>query len=160
MVAILGVVVPLGLGWAIMRAWGFPQVESVFVGAAMVVQVSGLPPGLAAKGLLHLQSAKIILGAAVIETSSVACRLHSEQRRERNCEPRRHSTTATMAIGFTIIVEMGHSCDEAACASCRVSIALRRGSIQPGACAAVRIICAASMLGVAAIIGLSLQAWR
>src|SRR5215204_4865704 len=30
-VAMLGVLAPMGLGWSIMRAWGYPQVEAVFV---------------------------------------------------------------------------------------------------------------------------------
>src|SRR5215218_2581810 len=32
LVAFLGVLVPHAIGWAIMRAWGYPQTESVFVG--------------------------------------------------------------------------------------------------------------------------------
>src|SRR5688572_25181897 len=35
-VALLGVIVPFFLGWGIMLAWGYPQIESVFMGAAMV----------------------------------------------------------------------------------------------------------------------------
>ena len=55
LVAVFGVLVPLAMGWAIMRAWGYPQVESVFVGAAMVATSVGITAQvLAAKGLLHL----------------------------------------------------------------------------------------------------------
>src|SRR4051794_15130865 len=61
LVAFFGVVVPLASGWMIMRAWGYPQVESVFVGAAMVATSVGITAQvLAARGLLHLQSAKIV----------------------------------------------------------------------------------------------------
>jgi Kef-type K+ transport system membrane component KefB len=106
MVALLGVVVPLGLGWAIMRAWGFPQVESVFVGAAMVATSVGITAQvLAAKGLLHLQSAKIILGAAVIDDILgllVLAIVSSAAKGTVNLTA--IATTATMAIGFTIIV--------------------------------------------------------
>jgi Kef-type K+ transport system membrane component KefB len=42
LVATLGVAVPFGLGWAIMRLWGEPQIESVFVGAAMVATSVGI----------------------------------------------------------------------------------------------------------------------
>src|SRR5688572_24140785 len=35
-VAMLGVLVPMAMGWGIMLGWGYPQIEAVFVGAAMV----------------------------------------------------------------------------------------------------------------------------
>jgi Kef-type K+ transport system membrane component KefB len=68
LVATLGVVVPQILGWAIMRAWGAPQIEAIFVGAAMVATSVGITAQvLAAKGLLHHKAAQIILAAAVID---------------------------------------------------------------------------------------------
>ena len=68
LVATLGVIVPLLLGFGIMRAWGYPLVESTFVGAAMVATSVGITAQvLAGKGLLHLVSSKIILAAAVID---------------------------------------------------------------------------------------------
>jgi Kef-type K+ transport system membrane component KefB len=105
-VAVLGVVAPMALGWGIMRAWGYPHVEAVFVGAAMVATSVGITAQvLAAKGLLHLQSAKIILGAAVIDdvlglivlaiVSSIA---------KGQVNPLEIGATAALAIGFTIIV--------------------------------------------------------
>jgi Kef-type K+ transport system membrane component KefB len=106
MVALLGVVVPLGLGWAIMRGWGYPQVESVFVGAAMVATSVGITAQvLAAKGLLHQQSAKIILGAAVIDDILgllVLAIVSSAAKGSVNLTA--IATTAAVAIGFTIIV--------------------------------------------------------
>jgi Kef-type K+ transport system membrane component KefB len=68
LVAVAGVVVPFFLGWGIMRQWGYPQIESVFVGAAMVATSVGITAQvLSAKGYLHLVASKIILGAAVVD---------------------------------------------------------------------------------------------
>lgn len=106
LVAVLGVLVPMGLGWGIMRAWGYPQVEAFFVGAAMVATSVGITAQvLAAKGLLHLVSAKIILGAAVIDDILgllVLAIVSSAAKGEVNVFE--ISATAVLAIGFTIIV--------------------------------------------------------
>jgi Kef-type K+ transport system membrane component KefB len=108
LVAFLGVLVPMGFGWGIMRAWGYPQVESVFVGAAMVATSVGITAQvLAAKGLLHTKSAKIILGAAVIDDILgllVLAIVSSSARGGVNIVE--IATTAVMALGFTVIVAM------------------------------------------------------
>jgi Kef-type K+ transport system membrane component KefB len=106
MVALLGVLAPMALGWGIMRAWGYPQIESVFVGAAMVATSVGITAQvLAAKGLLHLKTAKIILGAAVIDDILgliVLAIVSSAAKGEvRVVEI---AATAIMALGFTIVV--------------------------------------------------------
>ncbi len=68
LVATSGVVVPFLLGWAICALWGYPHLESIFVGAAMVATSVGITAQvLALKGLLHLESSRIILAAAVID---------------------------------------------------------------------------------------------
>jgi Kef-type K+ transport system membrane component KefB len=68
LVATLGVAVPFLLGWGIMRLWGEPQVEAIFVGAAMVATSVGITAQvLASKGLLQERASKIILAAAVID---------------------------------------------------------------------------------------------
>src|SRR5216684_3985435 len=68
LVATLGVICPFALGWGILRLWGEPQIGAIFVGAAMVATSVGITAQvLAAKGLLHLPSSKIILAAAVID---------------------------------------------------------------------------------------------
>jgi Kef-type K+ transport system membrane component KefB len=68
LVACLGVIVPLVLGWGIMRAWGQPQIESIFVGAAMVATSVGITAQvLSGMGLLHHSASQIILAAAVID---------------------------------------------------------------------------------------------
>ena len=68
LVATSGVIVPFFLGWAICALWGYPRLESIFVGAAMVATSVGITAQvLASKGLLHLESSRIILAAAVID---------------------------------------------------------------------------------------------
>jgi Na+:H+ antiporter len=68
LVAVTGVVVPFFLGWGIMRLWGEPRIESIFVGAAMVATSVGITAQvLAAKGLLQHRASKVILAAAVID---------------------------------------------------------------------------------------------
>lgn len=68
LVAVLGVVVPFILGWAIMVAAKHPQIEAIFMGAAMVATSVGITAEvLASKGLLSHQTSKVILAAAVID---------------------------------------------------------------------------------------------
>lgn len=106
LVAASGVVVPFLFGWAIMLAWGYPQVESVFMGAAMVATSVGITAQvLNSRGLLHLISSKIILGAAVIDDILgliVLAIVSSASRGAVNVLE--IGLTAALAIGFTIVV--------------------------------------------------------
>ncbi|MBI4891238.1 MAG: cation:proton antiporter [Acidobacteria bacterium] len=68
LVAASGVIVPFVMGWAILRYWGFPQVESIFVGAALVATSVGITAQvLSARHALHERASQIILAAAVID---------------------------------------------------------------------------------------------
>jgi len=68
LVAVLGVIIPFLLGWAIMVAAGHPQIEAIFMGAAMVATSVGITAEvLASKGLLAHQTSRVILAAAVID---------------------------------------------------------------------------------------------
>jgi Kef-type K+ transport system membrane component KefB len=68
LVATVGVIVPFIAGWAILRAWGAPQTEAVFVGASLVATSVGITASaLSARGLLHEVASQIILAAAVID---------------------------------------------------------------------------------------------
>ena len=68
LVATVGVLVPLMMGWAIFQAWGFGHIESIFVGAALVATSVGITAQvLSAKKKLHEVSSQIILAAAVID---------------------------------------------------------------------------------------------
>ena len=67
LVAVLGVIVPFLLGWAIMRLWGEPTIESVFVGAAMVATSVGITAQvLASKGLLAEEASRVIDRKSVV----------------------------------------------------------------------------------------------
>lgn len=68
LVAASGVIVPFVMGWGILAFWGAPQIEAIFVGAAMVATSVGITAQvLAAKSLLQQTSSQIILAAAVID---------------------------------------------------------------------------------------------
>jgi Kef-type K+ transport system membrane component KefB len=108
LVAVLGVLVPFAAGWGLAWLWGRPQLESIFIGAAMVATSVGITARvLAQMGLLHLKTSRIILGAAVIDdvlgliilaiVSSVA---------QGGVNYLQIGTTAVLAIGFTILVAL------------------------------------------------------
>src|SRR3954447_5613987 len=67
-VAIAGVIVPFIMGWGISTLWGYPKVENIFIGAAMVATSVGITAQvLAARGLLNTRAARVILAAAVVD---------------------------------------------------------------------------------------------
>lgn len=105
-VALLGVVVPFGLGWGLLRLWGEPQIESIFVGAAMVATSVGITAQvLAAKGLLQERASRIILAAAVMDDVLgllILALVSSLAKGKVNFLEL--ALTATLAIGFTLIV--------------------------------------------------------
>jgi Kef-type K+ transport system membrane component KefB len=68
LVAILGVIAPFVGGWLLMRARGATSIEALFVGAAMVATSVGITARvLSSMGVLDATTARIILGAAVID---------------------------------------------------------------------------------------------
>jgi Kef-type K+ transport system membrane component KefB len=105
-VAVLGVAVPFVFGWGILRLWGEPQIESIFVGAAMVATSVGITAQvLAAKGLLQERASQIILAAAVIDDVLgllILALVSSLAKGKVNVLEL--ALTATLAIGFTLIV--------------------------------------------------------
>lgn len=105
-VAVLGVAVPFAAGWGLSRLWNQPQIESVFIGAAMVATSVGITAQvLASKGLLQERASRIILAAAVIDdvlgllilavVSSLA---------KGKVNVLELALTAALAIGFTVVV--------------------------------------------------------
>ena len=106
MVAIMGVVLPFALGWGILRCWGEPQIESVFVGAAMVATSVGITAQvLASKGLLDATASKIILAAAVFDDILgllILAFVSGLARGSVNIVEL--MGTAVMAIGFTLLL--------------------------------------------------------
>lgn len=68
MVGVLGVVLPFVAGYLISVWWGGSTIESLFIGAAMVATSVGITARvLGSLGLLDTESARIILGAAIID---------------------------------------------------------------------------------------------
>ena len=108
LVAVLGVVTPFLGGWLLMRVWGAPSIEALFVGTAMVATSVGITARvLSGMGLLDAPTARIILGAAVIDdilgllvlavVSSLAAGIINYLE---------IVTTAGLAIGFTVFVAL------------------------------------------------------
>ena len=68
LVAIFGVIAPFVGGWLLMRVWGASGIEAMFVGTAMVATSVGITARvLSSMGVLDATTARIILGAAVID---------------------------------------------------------------------------------------------
>lgn len=68
MVGLLGVVLPFVAGYFIAVAWGGSLVEAMFIGAALVATSVGITARvLGGMGMLDAPTARIILGAAVID---------------------------------------------------------------------------------------------
>jgi Kef-type K+ transport system membrane component KefB len=67
-VAILGVIAPFAAGWLLLHLWGASGVEAMFVGTAMVATSVGITARvLSSSGFLETTTARIILGAAIID---------------------------------------------------------------------------------------------
>ena len=107
MVAVAGVILPFVLGWGIMLAWGYPQVESVFMGAAMVATSVGITARvLADMKVLHTHAARIIITAAVFDDilGMVLLAIIAGVVRENGIEWRDLSITIALAAAFAIIM--------------------------------------------------------
>jgi len=106
-VAILGVVVPFIAGYLIMYLWGKPNIEAIFVGAAMVATSVGITARvLGQMGLLSLEVSRIILGAAVIDDilGLIILAVVSSLATAGGINYTEIATTAALAIGFTLLV--------------------------------------------------------
>jgi len=105
-VALLGVLVPFGMGYAIYIYTGSNQIEALFVGAAMVATSVGITAQvLASKGLLNVRASRIILAAAVIDDILgliVLAVVSSMAKGE--VDVLQLTTTAGLSIGFTIFM--------------------------------------------------------
>lgn len=108
LVAVLGVIVPFIAGYLLLRAWGRPQIEAVFVGAAMVATSVGITARvLGQMGLLNAVTSRIILGAAVIDDvlGLIILAVVSSMAKG-GVNYVQIATTAGLAIGFTLIVAL------------------------------------------------------
>lgn len=106
LVAILGVVVPLLMGYFLYRSSGAGNQESLFVGAAMVATSVGITAQVLAKmGLLQALASRIILAAAVIDDILGLIVLAVVSSLAQGSVNILHlSATGAISIGFTIFV--------------------------------------------------------
>jgi Kef-type K+ transport system membrane component KefB len=154
-VAVLGVVAPLLGGWLLMRAWGSTSIEALFVGTAMVATSVGITARvLSGMGLLDAPTARIILGAAVIDdilgllvlaiVSSMAAGTVNYLE---------ILTTAGLAIGFTAFVALVGAPVVTRVAPRVELMRSGQGIFIFGLVLCLGLSVAASYIGIAAIIG-------
>jgi Kef-type K+ transport system membrane component KefB len=154
-VAVLGVVLPFVAGWLLMRAWGSTSVESLFVGTALVATSVGITARvLSAMGLLDAPTARIILGAAVIDdilgllvlavVSSMAAGAVNYLE---------ILTTAALAIGFTVFMALVGAPVVTRVAPRANQLRSGHGMFVLGLVLCLGLSVAAAFIGVAAIIG-------
>ncbi len=106
LVAVLGVLAPFAGGWLLMRAWGGNDVQALFLGTAMVATSVGITARvLSAMGMLNTETARIILGAAVIDDilGLIILAIVSGTAGG-SLDLVEIGTTAALAIGFTLFV--------------------------------------------------------
>jgi Kef-type K+ transport system membrane component KefB len=155
-VAASGVVVPLLAGWAALRYWGYSQVESIFVGAALTATSVGITAQvLSAKGLLSMKASQIILAAAVIDDVLGLIVLAAVSSSTKGSfRPLDLLLTATLPIVFTVVIAKWgtHTVKRVAP---RVESKLRAGEVQFNL--SIILLLALSVLaiysGIAAIVG-------
>lgn len=154
-VAVLGVAAPLLAGWLLMKAWGGNSIEALFVGTAMVATSVGITARvLSAMGLLDAPTARIILGAAVIDdilgllilaiVSSMAAGTINYFE---------ILTTAALAIGFTVFVALVGAPVVTRIAPTVDRMRTGQGIFIFGLVLCLGLAVAAAYIGVAAIIG-------
>ena len=155
LVAVLGVAAPLIGGFLLMKAWGGTSIEALFLGTAMVATSVGITARvLSGLGLLDAPTARIILGAAVIDdilglfVLSVVSSLAAG-----TVNYLEILTTAGLAIGFTAFVAL-----VGAPVITRVAPGVDRlrsghGMFILGLVLCLGLSVAAAYIGVAAIIG-------
>jgi Kef-type K+ transport system membrane component KefB len=155
LVAVLGVLVPFAGGWWLMQIWNSTSVESLFVGTALVATSVGITARvLSGMGLLDAPTARIILGAAVIDdilgllVLAVVSSMASG-----SVNYLEILTTAALAIGFTALVTL-----VGAPVITRIAPGVERlrsghGMFVLGLVLCLGLSVAAAFIGVAAIIG-------
>ena len=105
-VAILGIVVPFFCGYGLMRLWGAGNIQAVFIGTALVATSVGITARVLQRlGLLNAPTAKIILGAAVIDDILGLIMLSIvSSSTEGAINYLEIATTAVLAIAFTLFI--------------------------------------------------------
>ncbi|HWO02979.1 MAG TPA: cation:proton antiporter [Blastocatellia bacterium] len=154
-VAVLGVLAPLLGGWLLMRAWGGTGVEALFVGTAMVATSVGITARvLSAMGLLETQTARIILGAAVIDDILGLLVLAIVSNMATGTVNYIEVViTAALAIGFTAFVALVGAPVVTRLAPRTARLRIEHGFFAFGLILCLGLAAAATYIGVAAIIG-------
>jgi Kef-type K+ transport system membrane component KefB len=154
-VAVLGVLVPFVAGWALLRAWHEPQIEALFVGAAMVATSVGITARvLSAMDLLDTAAARIILGAAVIDDVLgllVLAAVASVTNGSTNWL--QLGITAALAIGFVLLIAFLGAPMVTRAARNIGTLRIGNALFAVSVLACLGLALAASAIGVAAIIG-------
>ena len=155
LVALLGVVAPLFCGWLLMKAWGTSGIEALFVGTAMVATSVGITARvLSGMGLLDAPTARIILGAAVIDDILgllVLALVSSAAAGSVNYLE--ILTTAGLAIGFTAFVVLVGAPVVTRIAPKVEQLRSGQGTFIFALALCLGLSVAASYIGVAAIVG-------
>ena len=154
-VAILGVVVPFIAGFLLMRAWGSTNIESLFIGTAMVATSVGITARvLGQMGLIDTDASRIILGAAIIDDIlGLFILAIVASAAEGRIDYVELMLTAAMAVGFTLFVAFVGAPAVTKMAPRIENLALENSFFVFGMILCLGLSVAASYIGVAAIIG-------
>lgn len=155
LVAVLGVIVPFVAGYVLMELWGAPNIESLFIGTAMVATSVGITAKvLGDLGLIEHDTSRIILGAAVIDdilgllvlavVSSLA---------QGSINYLELALTAALSIGFLIFVMLVGAPAVTRMAPRIENLRLANSLFAFGLVLCLALSVAAAYIGVAAIVG-------
>ena len=155
-VAVCGVVLPFVAGYFIAVWWGGKFVEALFVGAALVATSVGITARvLGSMGLLSTQSARIILGAAVIDDilGLIILSLVSSVGQKGTVDVIGLAELAASAIAFTVFVGLVGSKVLTRLAPAIDRLRVSRPFFNIGLILCLALSVASIYVGVAAIIG-------
>jgi Kef-type K+ transport system membrane component KefB len=155
-VAILGVVLPFLVGWALFAQLGYSVPESLFVGTAMVATSVGITARvLASKGLLELRASQVILAAAVIDDvlGLIALAFVSSLGKG-HVNIAGIAVTAVLATGFTfVIARFGTRALERIVPRVEAKLSVKEAQFNLALIALFGLSLLAVYIGVAAIVG-------
>jgi Kef-type K+ transport system membrane component KefB len=154
-VAVLGVAAPFAGGWLLLRAWGGTGVEALFLGTAMVATSVGITARvLSAMGRLETETARIILGAAVIDDIlGLIILAVVSGTAGGTLDLVEIGTTAALAVGFTLFVAFVGAPVVTRAAPRVDALRFTHSLFAFGLVLCLGLSAAASYIGVAAIIG-------
>lgn len=157
LVAISGVVVPFIMGYGIYAGAKHPQAEALFMGAAMVATSVGITAQvLSSKGLLEHTTAKIILGAAIIDDvlGLLVLAVVSSMGEGKGIDYTGLLTTAAVSIGFVVaIAKYGTGAARLVIPKLRQNLRVQESEFAIAVTFLFGMALLASVSGVAAIVG-------